>query len=459
MRALLATLLLGWSLAAFGGCETVGSDDGAGSGVYCAPCLKDADCPGGRCGQFGGDSYCAPECNGGACAEDRACTALNTAEGKQASLCVPRVAACAPMSGATSGAGGMSQTCGALDGPTVKACCHSCGNKPCQANGCYGGWWCNRDTCSCQSPPDPASCTPTTAASSSVSTGVGGGGPSGIGPTGGKLDVLSFAVVGDTRPPTEDDLAGYPTAVITKIWQNVNAQQPTPAFALTTGDYVYAKPFGTTTSTQQFNLYLGARAKFINAVFPALGNHECTGATASNCGTANKDGNTINYVNFLKLMLGSGQIGGGKPYYTIPIDHTGGKWTAKFVFVAANAWDSGQATWLEAELAKPTTYTFVVRHEASYITEAPGVAPSSAIIAKHPLTLLIVGHTHTFQYLAASKQMIVGNGGAPLTGSVNYGYVVMRQRPDLVIEIREYDYATNALGYAVAIKPDGTTTK
>ena len=39
--------------------------------------------------------------------------------------------------------------------------------------------------------------------------------------------------------------------------------------------------------------------------------------------------------------------------------------SAKFVFVACNAWNSTQATWLDQQLAAATTYTFVVRHEGT----------------------------------------------------------------------------------------------
>ncbi len=452
MRArLLAALALG--VGAAHGCDS-SVDQPAPTGADCPPCVKDADCPdGSRCGQLGGDSYCAPDCSQGqACSADRSCGAVNTAEGAQASLCVLRAGVCGTTGATTSTASG-TMTCGSLDGPDTKACCHGCGKgKPCQANGCYGGWWCNHDSCACQAPPDLSSCG-TTIATTAVTSG--GGGSSGIGPTGGKLDSLSFAVVGDTRPPTEDDLAGYPKLVAGKIWQDVQNQSPRPAFALTTGDYVFANPYKQG-SAQQFDLYLGARAAFVNEVFPAMGNHECTGGTASNCGTG-KDGLTSNYVNFLKKMLAP--IGQSKPYYSMEVDANDGKWTSKFVFVAANAWDTNQSAWLDAELAKPTTYTFVVRHEPSGANQAPGVDPSDAIIAKYKYTLLVCGHTHTFQNLPSSRQMIVGNGGAPLSGNVNYGYVIARQRQDGVIELKNYDYATNAPTYSFALTPDGAPSK
>jgi hypothetical protein len=45
--------------------------------------------------------------------------------------------------------------CSVLASPDVNANCSSClvtGN-PCQANGCFGGWWCNTSTDKCQFPP------------------------------------------------------------------------------------------------------------------------------------------------------------------------------------------------------------------------------------------------------------------------------------------------------------------
>lgn len=274
-----------------------------------------------------------------------------------------------------------------------------------------------------------------------------------VGPTGGTVDVLRFAIVGDTRPATIDDTAGYPKAVIQKIWQDVEAHNPRPYFAVTTGDYMFAKPYGSQASPQ-IDLYLAARAAFTNVSFPAMGNHECTGATASNCGQGNADGVTTNYTTFLQKMLAP--IGQTKPYYTLNVSGNGNAWTAKFVFVAGNAWDSAQATWFAAEMAKPTTYTFVVRHEGTTATTAPGVTPSAQIMAQHPYTLLLAGHTHTFSYSKTNKEVITGNGGAPLTGGVNYGYVIGEQRADGAIVFNEYDYSTNAVQKTFAVKADGS---
>src|SRR5690242_13637114 len=75
------------------------SSTGTGSGgsaAACPPCVTDQDCTGGgRCAQFGGDTYCAPDCTmAQACSSDRACTPVTSAEGAQISVCVPRTDVC-----------------------------------------------------------------------------------------------------------------------------------------------------------------------------------------------------------------------------------------------------------------------------------------------------------------------------------------------------------------------------
>jgi hypothetical protein len=199
------------------------------------------------------------------------------------------------------------------------------------------------------------------------------------------------------------------------------------------------------TAGPQVQLYMTARASFSNPVYPAMGNHECNGYTDSNCGPGNADGITDNYTQFMTKMLAP--VNQTSPYYTMSF--SGGSWTAKFVFIACNAWSSTQASWLSSELSKSTTYTFVVRHEGTTATTAPCLAASGSmnadtIIGQNPYTLLIAGHTHTYAYYGSEKQVIVGNGGAPLSGGVDYGYVIARQQSNGSIQFTEYDYQTNA---------------
>ena len=251
--------------------------------------------------------------------------------------------------------------------------------------------------------------------------------PGTVGPGGGTLATLSFAIVGDTRPPNEDDTTGYPTSVITKIYQDIEAASPRPAFAITTGDYMFASPSHTPgTQATQMGYYMGARNLFSNIVFPAMGNHECDGATGDNCyacGSAcnNVGGSCINnlcetpnFTVFQSAMLAP--IGQALPYYTINVNSTSNAWTSKFVFIACNMWTPAQATWLDSTLSTPTTYTFVVRHESRAPLSVPCVTASpsaDSITTSHPFTLIIAGHTHTYAYYASEKLVVVGNGGAP----------------------------------------------
>ena len=261
----------------------------------------------------------------------------------------------------------------------------------------------------------------------------------GPGPGGGLLAELRFAVVGDTRPANLDDTAGYPTTIVQQIFADVEAEAPQPVFAVTTGDYMFASTSGAEVGPQ-LDLYLNARASYTGFIYPAMGNHECNGYTKSNCGPAGNDGQPPNYTQFMARMIEP--IGEGRPYFIERFAATDGSWTAKFVFVAGNAWDKGQATWLDLVLGEPTTYTFVVRHEPPESNTAPGVDPSQAIMAKHPLTMLIAGHTHTYRHVPAYREIIVGNGGAPLTSGTNFGYVIVARQPDGTLDITSKDYLT-----------------
>jgi hypothetical protein len=274
----------------------------------------------------------------------------------------------------------------------------------------------------------------------------------GAGPGGGLLPELRFAVVGDTRPANIDDTASYPTDVVRAIWSDVEAETLHPPFAVTTGDYMFASTGGTEVDPQ-LDLYLGARATYTGIVYPTMGNHECTGYTASNCGPYGSDGATPNYTEFLARMINP--LGEDRVWYAERFAATDGSWTAKFVFVAANAWNPIQSRWLDAVLGEPTTYTFVVRHEPHYSDTAPGVDPSQQIMARHPLTMLITGHSHLYEHVPAYREIIVGTGGAPLTSSSNYGYVIINRLPDGTLQENAYDYASRAIVDHFQVTTDG----
>ena len=437
-------------------CSNKGQQGNDAGGVACPPCVIDSDCAGGGiCSQLGGDSYCAMPCpNGDECGSDQQCTSVVTVTGDQASVCVdPNSTQCGPNPPVDNDAG---NACPGFADPSTTASCASCTpqTKPdCQANGCYGGWYCNLQTTKCQAPP---SCGPVQDAGPPP-TLYDGGITGSIGPTGGNESVLYFAVVGDTRPATEDDTSHYPTAIIGKIFTDLSGVKPQPPFVVSTGDYQFSNPYGSEAS-KQLALYLAARGPYTGVQFPAMGNHECTGGTASNCGQGNANGLTNNYKAFMSQLLGP--IQQTSSYYVINVNATDDSWTSKFVFVAGNAWDATQSAWMDAAMAKPTTYTFVVRHEPAAANTAPGVGPSEAIMAKHPYTLAIVGHSHEYHHskYTQPKEVIIGNGGAPLALNQNYGYAIIAQRTDGSLQVDMFDYQTQQpdTSFRFAVKADGS---
>jgi hypothetical protein len=449
------------------GCRTSvvvgGLADGGGADAghgLCEDCLQNDCAPGLACVQVGGSASCMKACTATSdCPSTEACTAGVTTGGDQVKVCVDADGDC-EVSGFDCddcGAGtvcnralnrcdpvtdaGTPPACGALVPPsTAGTCCHSCraGASDCQANRCYNGWWCDTSSCRCREPAGDCG-----GADGGTPADTDGGPPidapvtGGVTSAGGTVSRLYFAVIGDTRPSKADDTAGYPTSIIEKIYEDVAALSPAPSFAVTTGDYIFATP-GRGTADAQMRLYVAARGRYPNEVFHVLGNHECNGYTTSNCGDGSHQGSTENYRAFLTQLLAP--QGFAKPWFDVAVTAADGRWTAKLVFVAANAWNAEQATWLEEVLTRPSTFTFVFRHEPSTDTRAPGTQASEQILRRHPLTLLVVGHTHLFQFTAGRQEVVVGNGGAPLT-SGDYGFATVSQVADDVVVLSQYDYS------------------
>ncbi len=242
--------------------------------------------------------------------------------------------------------------------------------------------------------------------------------------------ILSFAVFGDSRPPNQNDTAGYPSTVISSIFSN--AQASGAQFVVGTGDYMYA----TTQSAvdAQVALFMQAQASFTaGPVYHTMGNHECTGYTDSNCPLGTE---TPNVKAFMSKFVPAGVT---TPYYRIDKDTTLGK--VKFLFVAANAWSTAQDSWLKTQLADLTPYTFVVRHEPSDDPTAPGVTPSDALLNAAPFTLELLGHSHEYRKLD-SQHVISGNGGAPLSGHGSFGFLMIDLRADGTVSVSEIDAST-----------------
>ncbi|HEY2367281.1 MAG TPA: hypothetical protein VGH87_12885, partial [Polyangiaceae bacterium] len=83
-----------------------------------------------------------------------------------------------------------------------------------------------------------------------------------------------------------------------------------------------------------------------------------------------------------------------------------------------------------------------------------------AIMANHPYTLAIVGHSHEYQHSKFShpQEVIIGNGGAPLALNQDYGYAIVAQRTDGSLQVDMFDYQTQQpdTSFRFAVKADGT---
>ena len=428
---------------ALAGCPlTHPANPDAGPGLTaCAPCVGAADCPGGSCVQIDSDDACATGCNADTdCAQGEACTNAVSSSGAEVQVCIPTSGSCG---GAGCGDCGAqicdpttgtcvdppSDTCGPLVGPTTAAGCNGCsGGGDCQPNGCFGGWYCNTDDNHCKPPPD------TCGGTGIVEVPDAGPITGTVSVAGGTVSRLFFAVVGDTRPPDVDLTDSYPTATINSIYDDIDGLNPKPQFVLTTGDFMFAAKNGSE-GAPQLNKYVAASQRFHGGpVFPTLGNHECTGYTRDNCATTTT-ANLRAYKAQLTDPLGLDL------YYAVPFTVSDG--TAKLIVAACNAWDATQTSWLEDQLATPTTYTIVARHEPSSAYTAPCINEMDQVLVGATYDLLLVGHTHTFE--KRGKEIVIGNGGAPLTGSAPFGFATVELIPGTGFRVSELDASSRAV--------------
>jgi hypothetical protein len=268
-------------------------------------------------------------------------------------------------------------------------------------------------------------------------------------PAAGSSDDLVFAITGDTRPAVPDDTANYPTAIIDQIF--LDAGSAGAQFVIGTGDYQFT---AFATQAAQLGDYMTARMGYAGPFYPAMGNHECNGLAASNCGSGNADGVTTNMSLWMSMFLTP--INQSLPYYVENVAASDNSWTAKFVIMACNAWTTDQQTWLGSALAVPTTYTFVVRHEAVEDLSGTPCSASQTAIDANPLTLLIVGHTHEYAHEGSNKEIINGIGGAPLDSGTNYGYTLVSRNSDGTLTVGTFDYETGSAIDSFMIDANGS---
>lgn len=269
--------------------------------------------------------------------------------------------------------------------------------------------------------------------------------------TGGTVDLLDFAVFGDVRPPNQDETANYPRAVFTSVIDSIVSLSP--QFAVATGDYIFASTMREDIVNAQYDILLDAESHYHGHIFHALGNHECTGGTLSNCANGSE---TPNVVGFRHRLVGD------QPalYYDFTVHTSQGD--AHFIVTAPNAWTSSQDAWLTRMFAVQARYTFVVTHEPP---TSPGVPTAVATIesaaASRPggVTMRFFGHTHTSRRIDTNG-LITGNAGAPLNGTSDvYGFARIVQRPDGDILITQYEAGSPPMAMqSFVVHPDGTAS-
>src|SRR5262249_48995725 len=149
---------------------------------------------------------------------------------------------------------------------------------------------------------------------------------------------------GDVRPANPNDTASYPDTILSAIFAGMQAQGL--GLAIDAGDHCFqsSTSSGSYCHDQFVNHFMAdLNANYSGRMIPTMGNHEGCGtdaATTGNC-TSWTSGLVHDFlVDIVQPTTGQSS----SPFYSVVVY---GPWgTAKFVFVAANAWTSAQSTWV-----------------------------------------------------------------------------------------------------------------
>ena len=159
----------------------------------------------------------------------------------------------------------------------------------------------------------------------------------GAGPGGGILSELPFAICRRHPARDVDDTADYPTAVVDP---DLGRCRRADAAAAVRGDDrrlpCSRRPMAR--QAPQLDRYLRrAHGVSANFVYPTMGNHECTGYTDSNCGPGGKMASPRTTPSSSRDDHADRRAA---PVLHRAVRRARRQWTAKFVFIAANAWDA-----------------------------------------------------------------------------------------------------------------------
>ena len=206
--------------------------------------------------------------------------------------------------------------------------------------------------------------------------------------------------------------------------------------------------FASTSSavTAQVALFKQAMANYTaGPIYLTMGNHECTGATASNCP------NLTETPNIQAFMA----------------DGAGGRDQAVLPHRRRDAARQGQVPLRRRQRlgldAAVVAAAAARRSDDLHLRRAPRVDDvvgrahrrhaSESIVGAHPYTLELLGHTHEYRH-EDTKHVISGNAGAPLSTG-NYGLLIVEQKSDGNITVTEIDEATGSVTDTWTVSPTG----
>lgn len=275
-----------------------------------------------------------------------------------------------------------------------------------------------------------------------VDGGAEDGGPGGdggsVGYDGGTVDLLDFALTGDTRPGFCDIVSGYPTAIIDA---EVAQMAALPSqFAADLGDHMFACLPVDSTATTQMALYVTAVSVYPRPWFMTMGNHECL--SGLDCSTVLGDDDPNFHAFLAALPVVSHQ---SLPYYSIDIGTRFG--LVRLIFIADN-YSSGTAqVWLTSLLSDSDTnavHTIVLKHHP-YTGSDTGPAWVWPLLEGHKISLMLTAHEHDYAHNTTAldgRTVICGLGGA---STDNTGFCRVQQRADNSLAFTEYDIHGNPL--------------
>ncbi len=260
-----------------------------------------------------------------------------------------------------------------------------------------------------------------------------------VGYGGGSVDLLDFALTGDTRPPFCDLVGSYPSAV---IQSEVTEMARLPSqFAADLGDHMYAclPTISTSTAVTQMGLYASAVSAYPHPWFMTMGNHECYADL--DCSNIVHDADP-NYQAYLTgLLQVSKQL---NPYYSIDINTRLG--VIRLVFIADDYASAAQQDWLGPTLDYAdahAVHTIILKHHPYYGDTGPGwMWP---IIASHKVSLMLTAHEHYYEHNTQAldgRTVICGLGGADTSKT---GFCRVQQNADNSLTFTEYDLSSNPL--------------